>query len=40
MNGIADIQNTLAKFMLRLDSQGRHIYEITIEIKSKDGIND
>lgn len=40
MNGIANIENTLAKFMLRLDNEGLHIYEITKEMRSKDEIND
>ena len=40
MNGIANIQNTLANFMLRLDGQGLHIDELTKEIRAKNGIND
>lgn len=40
MNGIANIQHTLANFILRLESQGQRIDEITKEIRSKDVIND
>ena len=40
MNGIANIQNAPANFMLRLDSQDPHIDELTKEIRAKNGIND
>lgn len=39
MNDIANIENTLFKCMLRLDSEGLHMDEITKITRSKDGIN-
>ena len=40
MNGIANIQNTLANFMLHLDGQDLHIDKLTKEMRTKNGIND
>lgn len=40
MQGIASIQNTLANFLLRLDGQGKHLDDLTQEIRARDGINE
>lgn len=39
MNDIVNIENTLIKCMLRLDSEGLHMDEITKITRSKYGIN-
>lgn len=39
MNDTANIENTLFKCMLRLDSEGLHMDEITKIARYKDGIN-
>lgn len=40
MQGIASIQNTLANFLLRLDGQGKHLDDLTQEIRARDGITE
>lgn len=40
MQGIASIQNTLANFLLRLDDQGKHLDDLTQEIRARDEINE
>lgn len=40
MQGIESLQNTLANFLLRLDGQGKHLDDLTQEIRARDGINE
>lgn len=40
MQGIASIQKTLANFLLRSDGQGKHLDDLTQEIRARDGINE
>lgn len=38
LHGISNIQHTLANFMIRLDTQGNHMEELTKEIRGRNGI--
>lgn len=40
MQGIASIQNTLTNFLYRLDGQGKHLDDLTQEIRARDGITE
>lgn len=40
MQGIASIQNTLANFLLRLDGQGKHLDDLTQEIRARESLRD